>query len=141
MHTRESETSQLFELVTLSDYLGYYCTPTVLATQTIFRNFVMQLIQNPFPLTLIGLPLVSIALAYPSSEGTSAADTLFKRAGTTAQLGDYTGSTSSYPDGSGTYVDSKDQGTYASGVKCWTDIVRFHLALFSVQPYLQKQQR
>ena len=107
-----------------------------------FKNFVMKLIQNPWSSTLIGLPLIPIALAYPSSEGTSAADMLFKRAGTTAQLGDYTGSTSSYPDGSGTYVDSKDQGTYASGVKCWTDIVRFHLAPFSVQQcHKQNQQR
>ena len=67
-----------------------------------------------------------LALAYPFSEANSDSSLLFKRAGTTAQLGDYTGDTSSYPDGSGKYVDSKDQGTYASGVKCWTDIVRLH---------------
>ncbi|KAI4116149.1 MAG: hypothetical protein LQ345_003378 [Seirophora villosa] len=44
------------------------------------------------------------------------------RAGTTKIYGDYTGSTSSYADGSGTYVRSDDVGTYASGVKCWTDL-------------------
>ena len=75
-------------------------------------------------LAVIEASLQPTALAYPSSEGSSDSNLLFKRAGTTAELGDYTGSTSSYPDDSGTYVDSKDQGTYASGVKCWTDIVR-----------------
>ncbi|KAL8715458.1 MAG: hypothetical protein Q9220_000792 [cf. Caloplaca sp. 1 TL-2023] len=44
------------------------------------------------------------------------------RAGTTSTYGDYTGSTSSYGDGSGTYVRTDDVGTYASGVKCWTDL-------------------
>ncbi|KAL8847542.1 MAG: hypothetical protein Q9221_007401 [Calogaya cf. arnoldii] len=44
------------------------------------------------------------------------------RAGTTRKLGDYTGSTSSYADGLGTYIRSEDVGTYASGVKCWTDL-------------------
>ena len=78
-------------------------------------------------LTLLGLLLAPMALAYPSSDGWFESERLFKRAGTTAELGDYTGDTSSYPDGSGTYVDSKDQGTYASGVKCWTDIVRLDL--------------
>lgn len=78
-------------------------------------------------LTFAGAFLAPIALAYPAYDARSESDLLFKRAGTTAQLGDYTGSTSSYADGSGTYVDSKDQGTYASGVKCWTDIVRSHL--------------
>ncbi|KAF6222549.1 hypothetical protein HO173_013358 [Letharia columbiana] len=82
----------------------------------------MMLIKRLPSLNLMGICLARLALAYPSAEGSSDSNLLFKRAGTTAQLGDYTGSTSSYPDGSGTYVDSKDQGTYASGVKCWTDI-------------------
>ena len=87
----------------------------------------MMLIKMIPTLTLMGLSLAPLALAYPSSEARSQSDLLFKRAGTTAQLGDFTGDTSSYPDGSGTYVTSKDQGTYASGVKCWTDIVRSNL--------------
>ena len=74
-------------------------------------------------LIFMGIFLPFLPHAYPSSEGSAELEHLFKRDGTTAQSGDYTGSTSSYPDGSGTYVDSKDQGTYASGVKCWTDIV------------------
>lgn len=84
-----------------------------------------------------GAAIVPLTLAYPSSEGSSDSNLLFKRAGTTAQLGDYTGDTSSYPDGSGTYVDSKDQGTYASGVKCWTDIV----SLLSARRRLEGSQR
>ena len=84
----------------------------------------MTLFKRLLSLTLMGVPFAPIAIAYPPSAGSSEPEMFFKRAGTTAQLGDYTGSTSSYPDGSGTYVDSKDQGTYASGVKCWTDIVR-----------------
>ena len=80
-------------------------------------------------LTLLGLLLAPIALAHPSLEGWFESERLFKRAGTTAELGDYTGDTSSYADGSGTYVDSKDQGTYASGVKCWTDIVSLNLIM------------
>jgi hypothetical protein len=36
--------------------------------------------------------------------------------------GDYTGSTSSFADGSGTYVRTDDVHRYASGVKCWTDL-------------------
>ena len=78
-------------------------------------------------LTLLGLLLTPITLAHPSLERRLETERLFKRAGTTAQLGDYTGDTSSYPDGSGTYVDSKDQGTYISGVKCWTEIVSLNL--------------
>lgn len=81
-------------------------------------------IKTLLSLTLVGASLAPITLGFPSSERNSNSDLLLKRAGTTAQLGDYTGSTSSYPDGSGTYVDTEDEGTYASGVKCWTDIVR-----------------
>ncbi|KAI4188748.1 MAG: hypothetical protein L6R41_001938 [Letrouitia leprolyta] len=59
--------------------------------------------------------LISSALASPAKR-------LDARAGTTSTYGDYTGSTSSYADGSGTYVRTDDVGTYASGVKCWTDL-------------------
>ena len=40
-------------------------------------------------------------------------------------------STSYYPKGCELSVDSKDRGTYASGVICWTDIVRLHAVLLS----------
>jgi hypothetical protein len=46
--------------------------------------------------------------------------------GATDTYGDYTGSNSSYPDGSGTYLRSDDTHTYASGDKCWTDF--FHIS-------------
>lgn len=84
---------------------------------------VIMLMKTLPSLTFMGFSIAPMGFAYPSSEGSSESSLLFKRAGTTSQLGDFTGSTSSYPDGSGTYVDSEDQGTYASGVKCWTDVV------------------
>lgn len=55
------------------------------------------------------LPLTQ---AYPSTTKRGATDT----------YGDYTGSTSSHADGSGTYIRSDDVHRYASGDKCWTDL-------------------
>ncbi|KAJ4372537.1 hypothetical protein N0V86_007897, partial [Didymella sp. IMI 355093] len=52
---------------------------------------------------------------------TSAQPTLTIR-GATDTYGDFTGSTSSHADGSGTYVRSDDEYRYASGDKCWTDL-------------------
>lgn len=46
--------------------------------------------------------------------------------GATDTFGDYTGSISSYADGSGTYVRTQDVHRYSSGVKCWTDL--FHVS-------------
>ncbi|KAI5799910.1 hypothetical protein EDC01DRAFT_648120 [Geopyxis carbonaria] len=62
---------------------------------------------------LIPLALASLSLAAPSS--------MVKR-GDFDKYGDYTGSTSSYADGQGTYVRSDDDHRYASGVHCWTDL-------------------
>ena len=84
----------------------------------------MTLSKRLLSLTLMGIPFLPNALGYPSSEGSSRSEMLFMRDRTTAELGDYTGNTSSYPDGSGTYVESMDEWNYRSGVKCWTDIVR-----------------
>ncbi|ORY11486.1 hypothetical protein BCR34DRAFT_601273 [Clohesyomyces aquaticus] len=42
--------------------------------------------------------------------------------GATDVYGDYSGQWSSYTDGSGTYVNTKDVHRYASGDKCWTDL-------------------
>ena len=41
----------------------------------------------------------------------------------TSTYGDYTGCTSQYDDGSGTYVRSDDVYYYDGGDKCWTDLV------------------
>ncbi|CAL8584275.1 hypothetical protein XPA_009880 [Xanthoria parietina] len=66
--------------------------------------------------------IVMAAAIVFSSAGASPVTQLDARAGTTSKYGDYSGSTSSYGDGSGTYVRTDDVGTYASGVKCWTDL-------------------
>lgn len=71
-----------------------------------------------YPSTLIW----AATIVFSSACG-SPVNQLDTRAGTTSKYGDYTGSTSSYGDGSGTYVRTDDVGTYASGVKCWTDLV------------------
>lgn len=44
------------------------------------------------------------------------------KGGSFPDYGDWTGDTSRWTDGYGTYVDSKDIYHYASGVKCWTDL-------------------
>ncbi|KAL8815937.1 MAG: hypothetical protein Q9223_004984 [Gallowayella weberi] len=67
-------------------------------------------------------PLIWAAAITVSSTLASPVNQLDPRAGTTSRLGDYSGSTSSYGDGSGTYVRTDDVGTYASGMKCWTDL-------------------
>ena len=72
-----------------------------------------------FAATILTCP----AYSYPSSGEASSPNELSRRSGTTSFFGDYTGSTSQYPDGSGVYQDSRDVGTYISGVKCWTDLV------------------
>jgi hypothetical protein len=45
-----------------------------------------------------------------------------EKRGATDEFGDYNGSKSQYPDGSGTYLRSGDVHRYASGDKCWTDM-------------------
>lgn len=73
--------------------------------------------------------IVMAAAIVFSSAGASSVTQLDARAGTTSKYGDYSGSTSSYGDGSGTYVRTDDVGTYASRVKCWTDLVRIHRSI------------
>ena len=61
---------------------------------------------------------ISPILALPAESGR-----LGKRSSTDT-YGYFTGQTSSYPNGSGTYVTSGDQYTYRpSGDYCWTDVV------------------
>lgn len=84
-----------------------------------------------------------IALAYPVStypdpSKASELNELTRRGGTTSYFGDYTGSTSSYPDGSGSYSMSEDVGTHSSGIKCWTDLVSLARTLFC-DPYPRTQ--
>ena len=70
------------------------------------------------------------AVAVPLESELSSKDRLTRRGcegkfgeKATKYYGDYTGCAASYPDGSGTYVETKDVHHYASGVKCWTDLV------------------
>lgn len=51
-----------------------------------------------------------------------------RRGNPTGTFGDHTGSWSSFTDGSGTYVTSKDVYRYSSGDKCWTDL--FYVSSF-----------
>lgn len=75
-----------------------------------------------------GLAFTTPVFTYPSLAETLEPKRLSSRSSaTTAYFGDFTGSTSSYADGSGTYDFTQDVGTYASGVKCWTDFVCFNL--------------
>lgn len=63
-------------------------------------------------LLFAALALLPPTLAHPTLTTRGATDT----------YGDFTGSTSTHADGSGTYVRSDDTHTYASGDKCWTDL-------------------
>ncbi|MDI1488745.1 MAG: hypothetical protein OHK93_008021 [Ramalina farinacea] len=81
---------------------------------------------------LAAILFAPFALSYPSSDGSPDPALLFKRDDATSDLGDFTGQTSSYQDGSGTYMESKDVHYYASGVKCWTDIVSLLLLLLEI---------
>lgn len=83
--------------------------------------------------------IVMAAAIVFSSAGASPVTQLEARAGTTSKYGDYSGSTSSYGDGSGTYVRTDDVGTYASGVKCWTDLVRTHRTIRPAFSFLANQ--
>ncbi|KAL8995632.1 MAG: hypothetical protein Q9169_004675 [Polycauliona sp. 2 TL-2023] len=71
-------------------------------------------------------PFICAAAILFSPAFGSPVNQLDARAGTTGTYGDYSGSTSSYSDGSGTHVSTDDVGTYASGVKCWTDLHLLH---------------
>ena len=67
--------------------------------------------------------LIGTTIALPAETQTDP-HTLAKR-GPTDTYGDWTGSTSQYPDGSGTYVTSGDVFHYhgSNPQKCWTDLV------------------
>jgi len=51
---------------------------------------------------------------------TSARSAPVEKRGATDKFGDYSGSTSQYPDGSGTYLRTDDEHRYGGGDKCWT---------------------
>lgn len=65
----------------------------------------------------------ALSSAAPLEETSS---NLSRRGADFSTYGDWTGSTSSYPDGSGQYVRSDDDHHYASRVHCWTDLVCTH---------------
>lgn len=64
----------------------------------------------------------SVAAALMKRDSGSCSGTFHQAA--TNTYGDFTGCTSQYSDGSGTYVRTDDVHRYSSGTKCWTDLVR-----------------
>ena len=102
---------------------GRYTLRLVYLTANLNLSFNMNIFRDVLTQAFILLAVTCPSFSYPNPGETSDPHELLRRAGTTSYFGDYTGSTSSYPDGSGTYIRSEDVGTYASGIKCWTDLV------------------